>query len=65
MSKIPLRWFAGDRARWRGITCTVEYVAEDAVLISYRIPEEGQGLKHAIVSLPELDLNLPNGDGRV
>jgi hypothetical protein len=56
--RTPLRWAFGDRAVWRGSPCEVEYVADDGVLISYRL--EGV-LRFAIVAPGELDLHLPNG----
>jgi hypothetical protein len=55
MPNLHLRWLAGDRARWRDMDATVEYVAEDGALISY-VREPGGKLRFAIVSLADLDL---------
>ena len=35
MIDFPIRYAAGDRVMWQGQSCTVEYVADDALLISY------------------------------
>ena len=56
MSRIPLRWHPQDRAVWRGLSCTIEYVAEDGVLISYRRPDGT--LRCAIVAHADLELHL-------
>ena len=60
MNSIPLRWAFGDRALWHGTPCEVEYVAEDAILISYRHPLMND-LRFAIVAPGDLGLLLPNG----
>lgn len=62
MPSIPLRWAAGDRAKWRGLVVLVHYVAEDGALIEYRpahLPTAARS-RFAIVALSDLSLNFPD-----
>lgn len=54
---VPLRWAAGDRARWRDQLVDVHYVAGDRALVQH-------GPRFAIVPIADLSLNLPPHESR-
>jgi len=51
---VPLQWVSEDRGVWKGRPCTIEYVAEDGMLISYRSPITGR-LVFAIVAKDDVE----------
>ncbi len=58
--EYPLRWAYGDRALWRGRCVIVEYVADDAALVTMQQLELGvPRWRCAIAPIYELDLRKP------
>ncbi len=59
--EYPLRWAYGDRAAWRGRCVTVEYVADDAALVTMLQLELGVARwRCAIAPIHELELRAPS-----
>ncbi len=57
----PLRFAYGDRVMWGDRCVVIEYVAEDAALVTFQQLELGvQRMRCAIAPLRELDLRMPS-----
>ncbi len=63
MARLPLRWAFGDRAMWRGRCVTLEYVAEDAALVTFaqfELLDVTPRTRCAIAPIGELEMRAPS-----